>query len=249
MKLTAWTYETFEMVVNRAKEQSDLGKLLTLRDVYGWTCLRWACRADNLKVIKILIFHGADWANDIDNEGRTLIHLVSTFDHAQILQYFLSLDLKLPEPLQVTEREDNFGMTCLHVACFFGREDIFRLIVDKAPDLANKLFFGINCFTIVSWCIIEGKNSLINMLREELPIQNLDEVQKFILEYCIGKTYSLSYQNFTDLEAENKVFLKIYFTFMPSMIVMALFNLPWRGFTPHGHLSEQLNNIPCHYTL
>ena len=212
--------------MNRAKRQGDLAKLLTLRDIYGWTCLRWACRIDNLKVIKALIFHGADWADDIDNEGRTLIHLVSTFGHAQILQYFLTLDMKQPEPLKVTLKEDNFGMTSLHVACFFGRVDTARLLVEKAPDLAHKLFRGINCLTIASRCIFEDGEALIEIFREKLSHQTIDEWQKDFLEFCIRKVVRLNFKSFTNSEKKNEVVLKKYLRFIPAMVVVALFDLP-----------------------
>ena len=214
------------MVLNRAKGQGDLPKLLKLRDVYGWTCLRWACRVDNLKVIKALIFHGADWANDIDNEGRTLIHLVSTFGFAQILQYFLTLDMKQPEPLKVSRKKDTFGMTSLHVACFFGRVETARLLVEKAPDLAHKLFRGINCLTIASWCIFEDGEALREIFKEELPLQTIDEWQKDLLKFCIKKVHRLNFKSFTNSEKKNELLLKKYLRFIPSMVVMALFNMP-----------------------
>ena len=210
------------MVVNRAKAQNDLAKLLTLRDIYGWTCLRWACRVDNLKVIKALIFDGADLANDIDDEGRTLIHLVSTFGHAQILQYFLTLDMKQPEPLKATKREDNFGMTCLHVACFFGRVVTARLIVEKAPDLAYKLFLGINCLTIASWCVFEDGEALIEIFREMLPFQTIDEWQRDLLTFCSDKVHRLNFKSFTNSGKEKELVLKKYLPFIPMMVVMAL---------------------------
>ena len=214
------------MVVRRAKGQGELAELLTLRDVYGWTCLRWACRVDNLKVIKALIFHGADWANDIDNEGRTLIHLVSTFGHAQILQYFLTQEMKQPEPLQVTRKEDNFGMTSLHVACFFGRVDTARLLVEKAPDLAHKLFRGVNCLTIASWCIFEDREALIEIFRKKIPLQTIEEWQKDLLEFCSNKVYRLNFKSFKKSEEKNEFVLKKYLRFIPAMVVMALFDLP-----------------------
>ena len=214
------------MVVNRAKAQNDLAKLLTLRDVYGWTCLRWACRVDNLKVIKSLISHGADWAHDVDDEGRTLIHLVSTFGHAQILQHFLTLDLKQPEPLKVTKSEDNFGMTCLHVACFFGRVDTARLIVEKAPDLMHKTFLGINCLTIASWCIFEDGEELVGIFIGKLRPQTLEKWQKDLLQFCIGKVYRLNFKSFTNSAKEQEFVMTKYLPFIPVMLAMALFDMP-----------------------
>ena len=217
------------MVVNRAKGQGDLPELLKLRDVYGWTCLRWACRVDNLKVIKALIFHGADWVNDIDNEGRTLIHLVSIFGHAQILQYFLTLEMEQPEPLKVTRKKDTFGMTSLHVACFFGRVNTARLLVEKSPDLAHELFCGINCLTIASWCIFEDGEALIEIFREKLPLQTIEERQGDLLEFCSNKVYRINFKSFKNLEKEKEFIRKKYLPFIPVMVVMALFEFALRS--------------------
>ena len=222
-------FKTFQVVVNRAKGQGDLPELLKLRDVYGWTCLRWACRVDNLKVIKALIFHGADWVNDIDNEGRTLIHLVSTFGHAQILQYFLTLEMEQPEPLKVTRKKDTFGMTSLHVACFFGRVNTARLLVEKSPDLAHKLFCGINCLTIASWCISEDGEALIEIFREKLPLQTIEERQGDLLEFCSNKVYRINFKSFKNLEKEKEFIRKKYLPFIPVMVVMALFEFALRS--------------------
>ena len=94
---------SFFLITERAKKQGDLKKLLAHKDKFGWTCLRWACRVDNLKVVKTLIENAdmlMDWSSDLDAQGRTLIHLLSEVGHTHVLRYLLTLDRKQEEPFK-----------------------------------------------------------------------------------------------------------------------------------------------------
>ena len=212
--------------MEREKTHGDLEKLLSHKDIFGWSCLRWACRIGNLTVIKKLLFQGVDWTNDLDPERRTILHSLSAFGHAHIVEYFVKLDSKHQEPFRVTKATDNFGMTCLHRACFFGRTQVVKVILKAVPELKFELFMGINSLTIVSKSIFEEKGKLVSLLEDKLRLQDLDFDKKVILHFCWETIHQLNFNGFIDSEEEAKIIKNMYLQNVPFMIIIALFDLP-----------------------
>ena len=201
---------SFFVITKRAKRQGDLVILLAHRDIFGWNCLRWACRADNLKVVKALIANkdkGLDWTADLDPYGRTLIHLVCAVGHTHILRYLLTLDEKQPEPFKVTKATSNspLGMTCLHLACLFGRAEIPKMLIEAVPDLVFMDFQGINCLTLASRRIFKDKECIVNLLKDKLPNQQLIDTQEDLIQFMVSKIRSLNHNNFVDETEMNKI--------------------------------------------
>ena len=213
--------------MERIRHHGNLKKVLTQRDSYGWTCLRWASRIGNFEVIKKILFNRIDWADDLDPDGRTIIHLLSAIGHAHLLDYFINLDSKHQEQFRVTKATDNFGMTCLHRACFFGRTQVVKVILKAVPELKFELFMGINCLTIVSKSIFEEKGKLVSLLEEKLRIQDLDLKKIKILDTCWQTIHQLNFNGFVEPEEEAKIIEKKYLKNVPFIITMALFDLPW----------------------
>ena len=218
----------FVMITQRAKRQGDLVSLLAHRDVFGWSCLRWACRVDNLKVVKALIGNkdkSLDWTADLDPDGRTLIHLVCAVGHTHILRYLLTLDEKQPEPFKVTKATSNspLDMTCLHLACLFGRAEIVKMLIEAAPDLALMDFQGINCLTLASRSIFKDKECIVNLLKGKLPNQQLNDTQEDLIHFMVSKIRSLNHNNFLDETEMNKIHPKSLKTF--NFIFLFLFSL------------------------
>ena len=187
------TSQVFETIMERIRHHGDLKKVLTQRDSYGWTCLRWASRIGNFEVIKKILFNRIDWADDLDPDGRTIIHLLSAIGHAHLLDYFINLDSKHEEPFTVTKETDNFGMTCLHRACFFGQTQVVNVILKAVPELKFELFLGINSHTIVSKSIFEEKGKLVSLLEDKLHIQDLDVNKMEIMDTCCKTIHQLNF--------------------------------------------------------
>ena len=137
----AVSVENCKLILEREERQGSLLKLLSPRDKFGWSCLRWACRMGNLQLMKQLLFHGMDWVSDLDPDGKTLLHLICALGHNHILNYLLNLDSKQEEPFGVTRRKDSFGMTCLQVACFFGQSESVMMIANRVPELLSETLF------------------------------------------------------------------------------------------------------------
>ena len=213
----------FVMITQRAKRQGELVTLLARRDVFEWSCLRWACRVDNLTVVKALIENkdkSLDWTVDLDPDGRTLIHLVCAVGHTHILRYLLTLDEKQPEPFKVTKSTANspLDMTCLHLACLFGRAEIVKMLIEAVPDLVFMDFQGINCFTLASHSIFKDKNCIVNLLEDKLPVQQLNDTQEVLIHFMVSKIRSLNHNNFVDETEVGKIhpnsFKSFYFIFL-----------------------------------
>ena len=130
--------EAFAKITQRAERHGDLVSLLAHRDIFGWSCLRWACRVDNLKVVKALIHdkdESLDWPAGLDPDGRTLIHLVCAVGHAHILRYLLTIDEKQSERFKVTKATSNspLGMCGFSMSVWKGRNGRKRLFQTYCP--------------------------------------------------------------------------------------------------------------------
>ena len=208
--------DAFVKITQRVNRQGDLHRLLAHRDIFGWSCLRWACRVDNLKVVKALIENkdkSLDWTADLDPDGRTLIHLVRAVGHAHILRYLLTLDAKQPEPFKVTKTPSNspVGMTCLHIACLFGRAKIVKMLLEAVPDLLFIDFQGINCLNLASRCIFKDKECIVNLLKNKLPVQDLNNTQENLMHYMDNKIRTLNHNNFVDETEINRLHPKTFY--------------------------------------
>ena len=197
-------------ILERSKKQGDLEALLAHKDLNGCSCLRWACIIDNFKVIKLLVEkYNYDWANDIDSQDQTIMHSLCSSGNLRLLEYFLKLDQKQPEPYRISKTLDFYGINCLHVACIFGRVEVVRLLVKEVPELALGTLFGMNCATIASLSEFEGKSEMMSILTTIIPIQKTDVSQRL----CI-KTLSDKLRNFNfsecDADIENEQDLTNY---------------------------------------
>ena len=69
--------ENFQLILNRAKQQGDLHALISQKDSKGWSCLRHACYADNIDVVKLLVRdYSINYINDIDSREVQLMDFV-----------------------------------------------------------------------------------------------------------------------------------------------------------------------------
>ena len=82
--------EIFQLLLNRAEQQGDLDVLLSQKDSKGWSCLRHACKADNIDVVKLLVRnYSFNHKDDVDSGGVQLMDFVQTLGRNHI-KVFLS---------------------------------------------------------------------------------------------------------------------------------------------------------------
>jgi len=55
--------------------------------------------------------------------------------------------------------------TAMHVACYYGHEDMVKFLISKGADIQTKTFEGVSPVSVASW---QGHKAVIQILRQEL---------------------------------------------------------------------------------
>ena len=81
--------EIFQLILNRAEQQGDLDVLLSQKDSKGWSCLRHACNADNIDVVKLLVKkYSLNYIiDDVNSGGVQLMDFVQTLGRNYIKKF------------------------------------------------------------------------------------------------------------------------------------------------------------------
>ena len=80
--------EIFQLILNRAEQQGDLDLFLSQKDSQGWSCLRHACNADNIDVVKLLVRdYSFNYKDDVDWREIPLIDFVQTLGRNHIKKF------------------------------------------------------------------------------------------------------------------------------------------------------------------
>ena len=80
--------EIFQLILERAEQQGDLDVLLSQKDSKGWSCLRHACNADNIDVVKLLVRdYSFNYKDDVDWREIPLIDFVQTLGRNHIKKF------------------------------------------------------------------------------------------------------------------------------------------------------------------
>ena len=132
-----------------------LGLKVNMVDNSGRTPLMFACcdcsRFDN---IKTLIKQGAD-IHQIDNDGWTALHDAATHAKSEIIEYLLSLGLKV-------NMVDNSGHTPLMCACCDGdRLDNIKTLIKQGADIHQ---IDVNGWTALHYAARDAKSEIIEYL-------------------------------------------------------------------------------------
>ena len=84
--------EVFHLILNRAEQQGDLYVLLSQKDSKGWSCLRHACNADNIDVVKLLVReYSFNYKDDVDSRDVQLMDFVQTLGRNHIKNFLSRL--------------------------------------------------------------------------------------------------------------------------------------------------------------
>ena len=82
--------EVFQLLLDRMRGQCDIISLLSQRDINGWSCLRHACAADNIEVVRILVEkYSYNWVEDHDNRQIALMDFVTRNGRNHHIKKFL----------------------------------------------------------------------------------------------------------------------------------------------------------------
>jgi len=101
---------------------------------YMASALFAACLGSTPKMMAYLMEHEEVEVDQVDEMGRTPLHaaLYRTREHVKLI-----LD-KLPDE-RLLDAVDNMGRHALHCAVVSGQPDLVRLVLEKRPDLVNKV--------------------------------------------------------------------------------------------------------------
>jgi ankyrin repeat protein len=77
-------------------EEIELGGDINQQDDYGWTSLNWAAGSGDLKIVKLLLDHGADVQN-IGRDHRTPCDIALAAGHTEIVKLLKQAENKLGE--------------------------------------------------------------------------------------------------------------------------------------------------------
>eukprot|EP01147_Barroeca_monosierra_P008208 gene8208-7756_t len=150
--------------VKAALERS--GANVEEKDQYGNTALHWAARTGSVKVLKLLLEHGADLA---------VLSSITTF---------LTVG-------RVAENQD--GWTAPFFAAFFGHPKILQDLISQGVDLHKKDVFG---WSPVIWAAAKGNVDVLSALKQanvSLKDAGAHGITPLMASAAQGKTHAIKY--------------------------------------------------------
>ncbi len=120
--------------VNQVHQETEQNKGLR-----GQTSLHRAARKGHLKVLEVLIHHGAK-REVFDDRGICPFHQVVMYGHRDAVEYFLNVaktDVDLAAPESKTH-EDWKGSTALHWAALFRQSEVLKILLQHCADTSRK---------------------------------------------------------------------------------------------------------------
>ncbi|XP_036355466.1 E3 ubiquitin-protein ligase MIB2-like isoform X3 [Octopus sinensis] len=116
----------------------DAGADLDKRDTRGRTAFYHAVFGHQLQAVTILLSRGSDVERK-DTNGFTLLHLAAGRGHEWKDVVAALLQTKGETAIEVNQRDNSFGATPLHFACFQGHTDTVRLLLNHDGIDANAM--------------------------------------------------------------------------------------------------------------
>lgn len=117
------------------------------------TCLHHACLSGSLEITQCLIELGRARAETTNGEGRTALHCACHMGcKLELVQYLVRREL-----VNVDAVDCSLGQTALHLACWFGRLDAVKCLVEEGQ--ANVHIVAREGQTALHWacsCVVGG---------------------------------------------------------------------------------------------
>ena len=146
-------------------EPSGADKLISNHeDSNGEAPIHLAARCGNLKIMELLLTHGAQ-LDFVDRRGRTCLHCAAGSGHASCLEF--ALDFGADEFIEV--KQDN-GFTCLHLAIRANSTECVDILLQTGADPAAETSDGSNAYELAS----KQKNQSIMKLLLEYDVSSRD---------------------------------------------------------------------------
>lgn len=139
------------------KQLVESGADVNLLNFKNCSALMYACQEGYFKIAKYLIEKGAD-INAKDYQNFNVLMSAVQSENKELIEYILnSKNLKLNE-------KNNNGWNALMLACFRGRLDIIKDLIDKGESMNEK---DINGFSSLMIACLNGRKNIVQYLVEQ----------------------------------------------------------------------------------
>ena len=126
---------SFGINISQAIEKKDIKRVAEIlqdtsfdvnkADNDNWTPLYWACRINNLDIVKLLLANGAQESiNKANNDGKTPLYLACWKDNLDIVKLLLANGAQ-----ESINKADKLGSTPLYSACENDNLGIVKLLL------------------------------------------------------------------------------------------------------------------------
>lgn len=99
--------------------------------------LHSASFSGKLEIVRVLLYHGAN-ANAKNDQGETPLHQVSQGEYKSQGDGIGIAKLLLDRGVDLNARDEN-GVTSLHLACWCGKLEIARLLLERSTSKNNRV--------------------------------------------------------------------------------------------------------------
>jgi len=196
---------TFEAIILREGKRNPEWK--ELRNEEGWTPLMYAVAIGRLRVIKLLLNHGAS-LKDTNNFGQSSLMLAASFGHESVIKLLAEHareqaevynNSKAPifaDELLTLNYVDNRGYTALHYAAFYAQLDAMKVLLDLGanPNIPDNEGMTPTLIT----CIDDSQEACLQLLVEHggnLDLMNNDGKSGIDLAQNKQSIYELKFKH------------------------------------------------------
>lgn len=141
-----------------------------------------------------------------NDDGTTLCHLFATYNYLNLIEYIVN-NIDTNNVDDFVNKQDKYGDTCIHKACFNGNIDIVKFLKSHHANIMINTNVGVNPLHSASY---KGYNDIVELLVKEyrVPINIKTLTEAAPLHYAVGqnnhKTVSLLLELGADVNVVNK---------------------------------------------
>ena len=141
-----------------------------------------------------------------NDDGTTLCHLFATYNYLNLIEYTID-NINTNNVYDFINKQDKYGDTCIHKACFNGNIDIVKFLKFHQANVLINTKIGVNPLHSASY---KGYNDIVELLVKDykVPINIKTGSEAVPLHYAVGqnnhRTVSLLLELGADVNAVNK---------------------------------------------
>jgi uncharacterized protein len=154
----------------------DQGAAVDARNNNGETALLWASLDGHPPVVRLLVERGADPSIHRTRGGNALT-LAIMKGHEEVMRCLLSA----PSLAATINCRDRWGQTALWLACYWGRGEVTRLLLEMGADPTIPDKYGVSPLAIaqeehIDEPRVKGRRECVAALQVRVPIHTMDRL-------------------------------------------------------------------------